>query len=879
MTAINIFLIYFFAFFTPTLAFCSMNTQFFTIRQIIRSLCVTSITGACTGLAAAWVVSSFPSVWIALFLSGIAIIFFLLLNERFFTETITSYSVRIGILAAILAVCVILSLLGWEWVITALLSIYGIFSAYDLAHNWERKKQPLFKETKATKKLSDIPQFTYRPNVYLLLLESMHSAEALDKVYGIKNSDCENLLSANDFTIYPSTFSNKHSTPLSLANLLTMSLKLNSEPETLETFARNGYKCRFFDTMFYLSERYAEYVDNSKMPKRVRKLYTLIGPVFAQSRWTRLFMGGIDPFETENDNKSFDVMLSDFGKSLQKKDDDNPTINILHFGANHFGEPWYRVQNAAQVYMARYSQAVEQLRKTLATINRADPDALIVAVGDHGAYHWTGIYEGVDSPEENVRKNGVDPERLAYDFFGVVMGIHWGSIPAPAMGIISHTNLFRWIIAALAGNKKPDKLEDNVSILYGKYILAREGKALEKYECPDSAALSDGYHNIDSNAQLMEIVTRLDRKLIDNAVSSVEEDAALLISNIVKGEISAPQYLTIAKALAKAGKGYEAAQILDDAWQRSPANFDYKLLNFLVQAHISLNNNSRAEEIIRHSLKHANYPHRYALLYLMRILWREGRYGEIMPLIPQMLSTQRIECYETQDNFLLENAVCCMAIEKAEGKEAAEKWLDERMASSIPEMRASLFANKFALRLPDDPKGAMQLLKEGFASSGLGLGFALCYLRLIILSGDLESAKKFHDTIAPSFGNSPTFLLASEEIAGKGSVERIGVIAAKSEMGKILGSTAFDADWYQKTYSPNAIPAIDYVKNGIVLSRNPYPAFDVNFYVRIEPALLEKGIEPLLHYVMSGKRNPQSISDEPFLKNQTHPVLLKKGEI
>lgn len=878
------FFLFLLAFFTPTLSFCSLNTQFFTKTQIFLSLGLSLCVGiTCAAMAICAALAWWPAPYISMLLAGVAAICFILLNERFFTETIAKTAARKGTQAGIVCFCLICAWFGWLFAPVILFSIYGMFAAYDLWKNWNREKTPLFDPAfiRRSKPLKNQAAFRHTPNVYLLLLESMHSSKALEEVYGIKSSAAEDCLANLGFKIYQNTFSNKHATDLSLRTILSMSLDYKDEPETLEQFVHNGYKCYFFDTMYYVSQPYIKYVSNNncKLQPRIYKIYSFIGPFLAQSKWLRRLAGNIDPFETNTGQTAFPRMLQDFQTHIA---DENikPALNILHFGASHFGDLWYRVPHPAETYMKNYENAVNQLRQVAGTIKEHDPQALVVAVGDHGAYHWKGTSDGPDTPEKNALRNGVAPAALAYDFFGVVLGIRWGEVPVPAIKIVSHVNIFRWIMAALSGQAVPDRLADNISILNGQYIVVRDGKPLEEFELLNNRAFNDYGQAAAGNPVLLQAAIALEQRLLQNDFSGLQESAQNLISMASSSPASSEQRMNAAKALVKAGYVDAALQLLETELEESSQKVSYYLFSYLVMLHLGMGNYARVAEIIAKTSSYVFFPKREPLLFLMQSLYGEARYAEILPLVPKLFSIKPNPNYEIYRNVFLETTVCLMAMEHAADCAAAEKLLDDHIYMQKDNNHILYFLNaqKLVLKLKNNLKSAVTQLRINFENDLLCYGFELLYLRSTILLGDMASARSFANYLDrfPALKDNPLQCIMSDEILPKGSTRHLLAIkSTKIIAEEITSSGLFDTGWYQQTYQPSIPPLMDYIRNGVVLLRQPNPDFDTCFYLLSQPAVIIEGINPLLHYIASGKSVPISMTDDFFIRKQVHPLLLK----
>lgn len=886
------------AFLAPGIGFCSLNTNFFTSAQIIASLLILLLMGILAAAGAHWALAIWPDHAPVLYFT--AAFCFVLLNERFFTETFGSLKKGIAIATAFLAVCWAAAATGWHGAILALLLIYAAFSAWDLAKNWKRPKTPLFDKPPCPDDAQAAGfspvKFVSRPNVYLLLLESMHSSEALRKVYNLPNRDAEALMEEHGLTIYPHTFSNKHSTPLSLQTLLSMSLDQHAPAETLRIFKKNGYACFFFDTMYYLAQPYLPYIDNGNtgMGKWALWLYSFAGPLFAQSVFTRMFAGNVDPFETKAEiashNRAFENMLDDFRQCLAARDPGRPAFHVLHFGAQHFGDLWFRINAPEETYLQWYKQGVAELKNVLEAISSNDPDAVIVAVGDHGAYHWTGVTAGPAQPEKNAAANGVSADRLANDFFGVILGIKWGRLVIPHVDVLSHVNIFRWLVAALSGKKRPEMEMENISILDGKHVVARDGRALANFEMVKDPAMRDYYPETVIRPELLEGLFELESALKSGSLEYINDRADELYTLAEKSGRYSLQHFQAAQALVRAGRIRQGFEILDAAWERAykdtrQGELDdiymyYEPYIYLVRVCMAVRNFGRALEIIDYALKNKPaWPTRQTLRLKMHILNINNKFTESSSLIPQVLKTRRSMICEPIDQFPLELYLCVTAIENSMGWKKAFEWLDSQMPSSgtVNTRYYVLVLHKILLLLQyGENAGAMNELEGLFLEKNVPAGFILLYMRLCVLSENLEKAREFHDRLdcLARLRENPLSYVLREDIFKKGSREKLMALTLDQKMSEIISSSPyFDAEWYNRQYRPGLPAARDFLKNGMALLRNPSRDFDLRFFLCAHPEVFFPGIEPLVYHADTHYLLSISPLDDNFIRTQVSPKI------
>ena len=228
----NPFFICLLAALSPTIAFASVNTRFFTASQIVRSCFLATLLSFLPAIVV-YCLSQVAqlqsgSVGVAVLSTVTGLVIFSIFSERMLTELtrLKHYFITLVVVAILF---VSLSVFISPAVITGLLLIYFLFSLYDLIKKYTGDKEFLLSD-----KLPPPPQktlneaahtikrpFIHKPNVYLLVLESMHSEKAAEMIYGISRSEeMDEFYKANQLVVNEGFYSNKASTVQSMIAML-----------------------------------------------------------------------------------------------------------------------------------------------------------------------------------------------------------------------------------------------------------------------------------------------------------------------------------------------------------------------------------------------------------------------------------------------------------------------------------------------------------------------------------------------------------------------------------------------------------------------------------------------------------------------------------
>lgn len=346
-----------------------------------------------------------------------------------------------------------------------------------------------------------------KPNIYLFILESYHSLDVMQEVYGIDVAPLQQFMSINDFVIYPDTYSNSPFTLASICDLFSMehfdsiergNMDVNQEVRNLiggaewntlfKTLKLNGYYTESLyleNQSYYLSNR-GPYLDkfdlvfSSEFDRLLQPLY--------------LISDGLHDKAAKFFKHSNKTSLTDaVSHSLASRPSDQPYFVTIKTGAEHApslgGYTWENTADwmASGNYKKWINRSLDELLPLISDIIKSDPDALIIMIGDHGAHRFREFIPPKASSDEEIselcQKRNISKQQIADDYFKVFFAIR---MPDGKRDIshgfnMSHRNLFLHVFGELAQDETlvPSR-RPSVSETEG-WRMVIEGNALEKW--------------------------------------------------------------------------------------------------------------------------------------------------------------------------------------------------------------------------------------------------------------------------------------------------------------------------------------------------------------------------------------------------------------
>jgi len=868
----------------PTMAFAGINATVYSNRQIFFASLLSLLLGGILGVILFFI----PPV----FGAGLACLAFFIFGERILFSLFPTRKKRL-LFCSILLLMSTFSALWWGFLpFNLLLIIYFILAVYDFYTRSQLPKTFAFDSQNFTfHEPDDIHAYSpvnldEKPDIFLLFWESMHGREAIKELYAMDDEPLYEYLKEKNFTVHSNSFSNGTHTTASINTIMNMNFidkVLKNAPNAIQILNSNGYEIQFFDSELYTFNNYLKYAKffNFHMPDYVKKLYDIMLPFFMQSKYLMHITKDIEPF---NDTISNDKVLKSLTNQINTINS-NPQCYIIHMGASHTGadNPWKTRETKwlPKYINIFYPEASLSLRKTIDTILKHRPEALIAISGDHGAGCMRGMWNGSKTDlNENIIANGGNPALVAMSISSILLAIRW---PNGALGsdqILSPCNIFRHIFSYLGGKGQILQAAENLAFfqlnLNSTFLLAREGRLLKSW-----IPISRDEMMLHNSQQLLQQGSEspyIQYEIIQLFEHNCQFDAAL-------------------KNSLKAVKMF-------------PDNLDLcmQLISLLLRTGQALKAEIRCKDLL------CKMPHdNKVLMSFLLLLSVQGKKEAAL----QMLEARK---KYIQNPKKMLSMIFCIAGDKSKALEAAQEYFD-----SIPkgtykdddfEMESfkALFYLVFQLDAADRTEQAVQIIDQGYDMPYLSLDTQRKYYHLIALftlhtHNWGENVKKLHIPVITVQDVSPLFFLwvmGALEQLGKidyaleiyqeqkealhtipNFAVQMGLFSIRNkfknkefisykvqayeymhkESAWLKERNLFDEKWYAEKYADilqGKEPLMHYLHFRQFLLLDPNALFDSVFYYFTQIDVLELGLDPLAHFISCSpfeNRNPSIYFD------------------
>ena len=855
----------------PTLSFAGINAAWFSKGQIFGGMAASAVLGLLCGLALAFAPTPIAGVGAGLL--------FALMSERLLASLLPHMGARLTAVCLTAAISGAITYVAGLIPLCSILLIYALFGLWDMRKHWNKPKEPLFSADLLVSKRTDTEKeeekkrlsslsLAQRPNIYVLFLESFHSREALQALYGVGDEGLTEFLTEQGFTVFENSLSNACWTQHSLQTLLRMAhydSHAQGMPEAFRHLFANGYDVQLFDTYIYTFKTYTPWASwhNFNIPGWIVWLYSHFLPFFMQSTCLMSITGNIDPFTDKVDYAG----VRNAVEQRMHKTYANPQCYIMRFGAIHTHNQyrWDKNSKWPSDYLPAWRKAASDIRDMVSLILRHDPKACIVAMGDHGSHLYENIWREGPDCNAAMLAHGVPPSLVCLDLAGVLVAVRPPDGLPLAQQIVSPCNLFRLVFEYLGGSgpsliRVPDTTFHHDDKYPRPLVLAREGKPLERWEVARDAehitqCLTAFQREPDSPEKLLALALALEYS------GQIEVAGNLLLTGLKKTGAFDLLGHPLGRILLRQGKTKE---ILDNLAPGLVLSHNPNFLWVFLQA-MAISGSIRGathllaqkapafgmgdDERLEH---HAHLEQLAGQLDQAEKSWR---------LLTAKPFSQNREYYERQISWLCQHARCLDALGKIPEALALLDNLLENTSYPNHHYDAPLrHAIGLSLR-QGDYENSLRRFESALAIMTVPWPetVTLWYVGVLEQQGQVDKAFAVLTEAAQRNANTPwfgaqlgLFLIRRHNVDAKFRQFRKEAYVWLREQGKML-QRLFDEAWYRQRYA-GLIPAgMDaqqhFLHYGRLLGLDPSPYLNTIFYCLTQRDIMQTGYDPVWHFM------------------------------
>lgn len=395
---------------------------------------------------------------------------------RFTAYSLLFTLVRQSMLPVPVAGAVALALAGLYWLIAERFGAKGTnlaLAALILAQTalWVRGEHALAsggdaiaRKTEANRPVYDAVRFRETPDIYCIVLESYQSRGWLEDFYGFDNGAFETALSERGFAINPDAMANYYFTLQSLNSCFLMDhhyqlqeagnldgrgcramMSCATYNPVLEILKANGY-----DIEYWLRMAYLYFPERAKKGGVSRMLVDRVNPL--QPLATLVWPHEIAPEQMRDWGEYNRRILGD----LPVEPGARPRFVLIKDGLIHQKTEGYPPprEEWKSFYTGLFRGPNAFVLSLVDKIVSANPDAVILVFGDHGAYGLSyGWWDFAGSdPDAFFAKEGISPTDVARDNLSILLAVRLGrsgeGLPSKSL-----VNLFRDLFVRLSGDE------------------------------------------------------------------------------------------------------------------------------------------------------------------------------------------------------------------------------------------------------------------------------------------------------------------------------------------------------------------------------------------------------------------------------------------
>lgn len=269
-------------------------------------------------------------------------------------------------------------------------------------------------------------RFQHHPNIYLFVYDGMPN-ERVFKEQGLPFERLKSILDKYDFKLYDDTYTLGEASLSSIGKMLDFTDRDVKAPEGREIYSGNSYANLILRNNGYSSHFL---IDNSCTGYNAILYSHLYDEIFpprtataTQSDYYLVLMRGILQGEMRYNTRG---LIAHDDSDIQAR-----KIAIIKeklpraFIVNHFHYPGHTqnsgkcLPNEKELWAAKLKISLDQMEIDFATLREHDPDAIVVAFGDHGSYLSGDCFD-----LSAWKKEEITPD-LVWDRIGTMVAISW----------------------------------------------------------------------------------------------------------------------------------------------------------------------------------------------------------------------------------------------------------------------------------------------------------------------------------------------------------------------------------------------------------------------------------------------------------------------
>lgn len=349
-----------------------------------------------------------------------------------------------------------------------------------------------------------------KPNIYFLLCESMNGPSTLKKFYNVDTSNFTDTLISDGFSEYDKIYANSYHTLGTLTTMMSLgreayfdntNLEANTSQRNLITGSKQNYLMRIFKNNGYTTKlyldgnkyfgtkrgEYLDYYDGYNNDSFYSNIFYFINPFteILKSSWRERFenvIGYILNIDSKKEETDTINIIEDQFKTKSPYVVFRRLNLLIH--TNHLTYTYKQKQQwiKSQEYQNNLKAQFDEIIKVIKVIDKNDPNAVIILLGDHGSCITRGYPHKSNDNAKNhseklynfAQKDGETLRSVADDIFHVFAAVRLpnGLQLEPNF---SSVNVFLKIFALLNPSQK-ETIDKYILPNYSSFYLMSKDK-------------------------------------------------------------------------------------------------------------------------------------------------------------------------------------------------------------------------------------------------------------------------------------------------------------------------------------------------------------------------------------------------------------------